>query len=931
MDILQRLSLRAFAMPAVCALMFVAGGASLHATPYNIAPQGRATASSEKGAGFVAGNINDGNARIEGSGAWQSTSTTTFWGQIDYPWVQIEWNTPVWVDKVVVYDLPEPGRHVAGGVLHFSDGSRVDVDEIANDGSPRVVEFAARQTEWIKFEVTDGDGDGLGLSEIEVYPAPESYADYVSWVNPYVETARGRYFYFITGNQPYGMIGAAPLTRNKNQYGGGYNYNSTEVLGFPQIHCWMLSGLVMMPTTGDVSPCLGEQGWKSPFTHAGEEVQPGYHRLYLERYGLWVEQTATERVSFYRLTSSADADAHVLFNLGGYVGTSTMVNAQVERVSDTEIAGSFDTRGRLWGGPDNVRIFFVARFDKPFASLDGWAGDEFKSDITSLQGTTECIPRNEGMSYSDAPTSGVSANYRLRAGEQLHVKMAVSYVSVENARANMEAECQHWNFDQVRAASQQEWNEWLGRIDVKGGSADQKMKFYTDLWHVLLGRHKIDDCNGEYPDYTKGGERHGNYLHGAQLSVGKLAMGDDGEPVHHMYNFDSLWLTQWNLNTLWELAYPDVIDDFAACLLQYDANGGLLPRGPCAGAYSYIMYGCPATSLITSAYQRGISRKWSPKEAFEAMKRNHAVGGMLAHDMDDELKFYIENGYCPGNAGLTIQWTFEDWALGEMAQKMGKRRDADYYHKRASRWQGSFNSEVGLMLPRGKDGQWLHTNPLSGDGYIEANAWQATFGLSHAIPQLADLMGGNDSLCARLNYAFEMAAPLDFVYGYGGGYVSYANQPGLSNAHVFSHAGKPWLTQYWVRRVKQQAYGSVSPGRGYGGHDEDQGQMGGVSALMAIGLFSIDGGSNSTPTYDITSPVFDEVTIKLHPDYCTGKEFRITTHGNSAENCYIQRATLNGIDHNHTFSINHSDIAAGGKLELWLDNTPNKSWGTPTN
>lgn len=902
----------------------------VYASSYNIAPLGTATASSEKSPEYAAGNVNDGVVRVIGKGEWASNSSMTFWGEIDYPWVQIDWDTPQWINKVLLYDRPAEGLRTAGGTLCFSDGSRIDVWGIPDDGAPCTVEFPSKQVSWVRFESNDGTGEGLGLSEIEVYQAPEGYDDYVSWVDPYVETNRGRYFYFITGNQPYGMIGAAPMTRNKNQFGGGYNYNETEVLGFPQIHCWMLSGLVMMPVTGNIDPTCGEQQWKSEFSHDGELVQPGYHRLFLESYGVWVEQTATDRVSLYRLTATADTAMSVLFNLGGYVCTSTMVNAHVDKVSDKEVAGYFDTEGRLWGGPEVVRIYFVAQFDKPFDSLDGWADGKRSDDIEHLVGTKSSVPRNEGMSYSDAPTAGVIANFGMEAGEQLHVKMAVSYVSVDNARENIAGECRNWDFDRVRSASQEEWNEWLGRIDVKGGTVEQRTKFYTDLWHVLLGRHKIDDINGQYPDYTQGGKVAGKHVVGAKMRVGQLEMGSNGKPLHHMYNFDSLWLTQWNLNTLWGLAYPEVIDDFAACLLEYDINGDLLPRGPCAGGYSFIMHGCPATSLITSAYQRGLCHKWSPSKAYKAMKRNHGKGGMLAYDMDKELDFYVRNGYCPDQAGFTVQWTFEDWALGEMAAKLGHSRDAKYFHKRSEGWRTLFNDSLKLLFPRRIDGSWLHTDPLNGWGYSEANAWQTTFGLSQDIPGLADMMGGNDTLCAKLDFAFRQAAAYDFVYSYSGGYVSYANQPGLSNAHVFSHAGKPWLTQYWVRRVKEQAYGAVNPNRGYGGQDEDQGQMGAVSALMAMGLFSINGGSASTPAYDITSPVFDEVTIKLNKDYYTGDKFVIRAYNNSRDNCYIQRAHLNGKPHNSSYQLLHDDFAGGGLLELWLGDEPNKSWGVGT-
>ena len=249
--------------------------------------------------------------------------------------------------------------------------SKIDVLQIPNDGSPKVVSFSPRTVEWIRFEVTDGDGVGLGFSEIEVYPSPADYPDFISWVDPYIETARGRYFFFVTGSWPFGMISSAPMTRNKNQYGGGYNYNSMEILGFPQTHAWMLSGLTLMPTTGDVDPSKGEQKWKSEFSHDGEIVQPGYHRLYLNDYDIWVEQTVTDRVSMYRMTFTKDNKVNLLLNLGGYLCTSTMTNAFVKKVSDTELEGSFTSTGRLWGGPENVEIFFVAHFDRPFEHLDG--------------------------------------------------------------------------------------------------------------------------------------------------------------------------------------------------------------------------------------------------------------------------------------------------------------------------------------------------------------------------------------------------------------------------------------------------------------------------------------------------------------------------------------------------------------------------------
>lgn len=706
----------------------------------------------------------------------------------------------------------------------------------------------------------------------------------------------------------------------KNQYGGGYNYNSTAVLGFPQVHCWMLSGITLMPTTGSVDPSDGEQKWKSQFSHDDEIAQPGYHRMYLKDYNIWVELTATERVSFYRLTYTRDAISKILLNLGGYVSTATMTDAKVTRVTNNELEGEVNTTGRFWGGPKNVKIFFVMQFDKPFETLDGWAGDDKFTDITSLTGKSGAVPRlNEESTYYDAPTSGVSARYTVKAGDQVQIKFAVSYTSIDNARKNLVSDCSHWDFDMVRHNSRKEWNEWLGRIDVKGDTEEQKIKFYTDLWHVLLGRHKLDDVTGDYPDNTQG-KRSGTHAD-SKLIVRTLPKDASGKVKYHMYNSDAFWLTQWNVNILWGLAWTEVLDEFSGSLVQYADNGKLLPRGPCAGGYSYIMTGCPATNLIVSAFTKGILTKTDPLRAFEVMKQNHMPGGMMGID-----EFYISRGYHPGNAGITLEACFQDWALSQMAKGLKKKRDENYFARRSAGWKYLFNDQQKLIFPKDRNGNWLHTDPLSGTGWVEANAWQATWSVSHDIPQLARMMGNNNSLCTRLNYAFEKAAHEDFVFGYGTGYVSYANQPGCSNAHVFNYAGKPWLSQYWVRRVNEQAYGAVTPGKGYGGHDEDQGQMGGVSALMSLGLFSLCGTASLNPVFEITSPVFDEIIIQLDKKYYKGDKFIIRTYNNSQENCYIQKAALNGQPHNQ-FWFSHSDFVKGGLLELWLGSEPDKTWG----
>ncbi len=873
----------------------------------NIALQARVSASSSLNALYKANNVKDGIIGVADKGEWACEGVTTDWGYIRFPWIQLDWSQPQSIDKILLFDRPSKDEHIASGRLIFSDGSQVWVDEIPNDGSAKLVKFETKNITSVRFETTDGDGKDLGFSEIEVYTSRTAKTDYVGWVDPYIETNRGRYFFFITGARPFGMVGAAPHTRNKNQNGGGYNYNEKEVLGFGQIHAWMMSGIEIMPANNTVDPRGGENAWKSEFSHDDELVQPGYQRLYLKQPGTWVELTATERVSFYRFRYTQDMPTQILINLGGYMGNSTMAQTSVRMINDKELEGSLSSIKRYWGGPKDVKVYFVVQFDKPSKSFDGWKGSTLLHNLSELNGDS----------------TGVAAKYDVKGGDEVNMKIAISYTSIDNARKNLLAECTSWDFDAVRNESRQVWNDWLGKIDVKGGDADQKIKFYTDLWHVLLGRQKINDVSGDYPDRTTG-TREGNFTD-AVFKVKQVPKDSNGKLRYNMYNSDAFWLSQWNLNILWGLGWPEVQDELSSSMIQYADNGGLLPRGPSGGGYSYIMTSDPTANLIAGTFQKGLLTKVDVNHAFEVLKRNQMPGGMLGSKED--VTFYIKHGWWKDNAGITIEAAFQDWAVAQMAYKLGKMQDYKYFIKRSEGWKTCFNPAQNLLFPKDGSGLFTHNDPLSGSGWVEANAWQATWGVSHDIPGLAALMGGNDMLCNKLNYAFEKAAPQDFVFDYNDGYVSYANQPGLSNAHVFNYAGKPWLTQYWVRRVREQAYGGITPDLGYGGHDEDQGQMGALSALMSIGLFNLQGNASATPVYDITSPIFDSITIKLDPRYYTGKSFVILSHNNSKVNAYIQKVLINGKELND-FWFTHDEFAKGGMLEIWLGDKPNKNWGT---
>ena len=741
--------------------------------------------------------------------------------------------------------------------------------------------------------------------------------DFVGYVDPWIESNKSRFFFFASACRPFGMMNLSPDSRPKGAWKSGYHHGDPEILGFSHVHAWMLSGITVMPTSGPVNPIEGVNGWKSGKDTSKEIVQPGYHKVRLDKYAIGVELTSTDRVGFYRLTHEKPGTSNVLFNLNGHLGQSNMRDAYIRNVGDTEIEGYVTMTGRIWG-PNKIRIYFVARFDTRFSDLKGWKGNSELGSITKIAG--------DGI--------GAFVEHPVKAGEQLQMKIAISYTSIANARLNLETELNHWDFDKVKQESRDVWNEWLGKIVVKGGTRDQRVKFYTDLWHVLLGRRKLNDVNGMYPDNTAYGI-FPNQKETAETVIRQLPLNPDGSCQYNFYNSDAFWLTQWNINLVWGLAYPQVLNEFVNSAMEMHRNGGLLPMGPCGGGYTGIMTGNSITPLIVGAYMKGI-RGYDVDEVFEAMVVNHRPGGMMGQQgkwsANADLDAYINNGYDSGigGAGTTLEFSFQDWCLAQMAAKLGREAEHTEFIRRSGNWKNLFHPEHKLIFSKNKDGTWRHTNPLSGRHFVEANSSQATWSVSHDLAGLAKLMGGRDAFCDKLNTAFEQAADQNFVSGYGKGTVSYANQPGCSNAHVFNYAGKPWLSQYWVRQVNEKAYGGVTPELGYGGHDEDQGQMGGVSVLMSIGLFSVKGTCSQDPVYEITSPVFDSVTIHLDQRYYTGKTFKITTIDNSRENMYIQSAKLNGKDHNKMWFY-HRELAAGAHLEITLGPKPNTAWGVNTN
>jgi len=740
----------------------------------------------------------------------------------------------------------------------------------------------------------------------------------VEWANPLIDTANRRFFFLSSACRPFGMVNLSPDTVPSGAWTGGYRYTEEWIHWFSHVHAWQLSGLPVLPTTGPFRGHRGSDEYKSRFSHDKEIVRPGYHSVFLEDYGVRAELTATDRVGFHRYTFPRSDESCILFDLGAEVGPTAMSDCAVRRVGDRELEGYVEndaTRRR----PRPTRIFFVAVFDRPFESFGGWKGGEVLEDMDSVSGKE----------------SGVFVRYATGSGDVIRMKVALSYCGVEGARRNLEAELPHGDFDRVRADAESVWDRWLSRIEVEGGTDAQKTKFYTDLYHALLGRRKASDVDGAYSDRT-----------GDEQVIRQIPPGEDGKPFYEHHNSDAFWGAQWTLNVLWPMVYPEVTHHFCNTLVDVYKNGGLIPRGPCAGNYSFVMTAATSTPVLVSAYQKGV-RTFDIEKAYEGMVKNHLPGGLMSKAgyehhtcIGGGVEYYMERGYVPlgiqadafhlSGAGQTLEYAYCDWCLAQMADALGKEEEFETFMARARNYRNLYDPETGFMRPRKMDGSRLEDfDPMSPEGWVEGNGWQYLWHVPHDPEGLIRLMGDREVFVRRLNEVFEKAEMHDFVAPHGEhheNYLDYGNQPSTYIAHLFNYAGAPWLSQKWVRRIMERAKSDVTPYGGYGG-DEDQGQMGTLNALMAMGLFSVNGGCGREPFYEITSPIFDRIVLHLDPKYYAGETFVIETENNRPGNLYIQSASLNGEPLGRPWFY-HRELARGGVLKITLGEHSNERWGS---
>ncbi|HTL54101.1 MAG TPA: GH92 family glycosyl hydrolase, partial [Candidatus Limnocylindrales bacterium] len=667
-------------------------------------------------------------------------------------------------------------------------------------------------------------------------------------VDPRIGSAHCRWFFFAPGAMPFGLAKPGPSTDghygNKSGWEAiGYDGRHDSIEGFPNFHEFQIGGVVLMPTTGKLVTVPGPRdkagpGYRSHFDKAEEVAQPGYYAVRLKDYSIRAELTATPRVSFHRYTFPASTNAHLLFDIGNQQGESgPVLDAAVRWNGTLEVEGFVSTHpeyARLYQPGACVRMYFVGRLSKTPRAVGTFRGPVIHPGERAILG----------------PGAGLYLDFETTEQEAIEVKLGQSYTSIANARINLEREAGELSFDQAKEQAQARWSEMLGRVEVEGGKIEDRIKFYTGLYHALQGRGLASDVNGAYPRNDGG--------------IGQIPTKSDGSAQFNIYNTDAVWGAFWNLTQLWALAYPDYLSEFVRCQLAMYRDCGWLPDSIAAGKFVSGVGTDFMGLVLSSAYEWGI-RDYDVNEAWTAVAKNETgwenrplgVGKM-------DTKIFLDLGYVPQissenlmlaatpegsqySASHTLEYSFSAYAAAQFAQALGKAAEHERFMRLSHGWEKLLDPKTGFIRPRDREGKFLaNFDPKQAwRGFQEGNAYQYTFYVPHDPASLISELGPEkfnqrlEDIFARAEKArfgggetVDAFAGLEAVYNHG-------NQPSLHIAWLFNYGGKPWLTQRWVRRICDVFYG-IGLVHGYGyGQDEDQGQLGAWFVLASLGLFDV--------------------------------------------------------------------------------------------
>ncbi|MDO8368253.1 MAG: GH92 family glycosyl hydrolase, partial [Saprospiraceae bacterium] len=669
----------------------------------------------------------------------------------------------------------------------------------------------------------------------------------LNFVNPFIGTG-GHGHTYPGATAPFGMVQLSPDTRiSMLDWDGcsGYHYSDSLIYGFSHTH---LSGtgvadycdILFMPFLDGVR--LEPSEYASPFKKKKEKAEAGYYSVFLERDRIQCELTATERVGVHRYTFPQNAEKwEVMVDLRH---RDEVLDAQLSVISSNEISGYRISRS--WAKEQHV--YFVARFSKPF----------FSTVLLDMAKT----PRQADPTVNSKAILGLLDFYK--DGEPLVITVGLSGTSIEGARKNLEAECDHFDFEKVKSETQAKWTQQLSKIEIEGGSDAQKTAFYTALYHTMVVPNLWSDVDGNY--------------RGRDNKIHPLSSGQQ-------YTVFSLWDTYRACNPLYTILEPKRVNDFVQTFLNQYNESGLLPVWELAANETDCMIGNHSIPVIADAWAKGI-RGYDGKLALEAMMKN-------ANSNRYGLRWYREMGFVPGDkesesVSKTLEYAFDDWCISQMARSMGQNDIAKEFARRAQSYKNLYDPKTGFFRARRGASWHAPFDPFEVNfNYTEANAWQYRFAAPQDVSGMMKLLGGRKAFVDQLDTLFKVSAKTTGreqadITGLIGQYV-HGNEPSHHMAYLYNYAGQPWKTQQRVRQIMDSMYSDQPDGLS---GNEDCGQMSAWLVLSAMGIYPVVPGD---PSYAIGTPWFEKTTVHLD----NGNTMVLKAPGVSGNKFYVKGLNFN--------------------------------------
>ena len=710
----------------------------------------------------------------------------------------------------------------------------------------------------------------------------------VAYVDPYIGTG-GHGHTFLGVTAPFGAVQVGPNNINKGwDWCSGYHYSDSIVIGFSHLHlngtgCSDTGDILFMPYTGKVRTQPGTQqnplsGYASCYSKDNERALPAYYEVFLKTHRTKVELTASDRVAFHRYTFPKDVEKYVMINLKDANGDDRPTDTYLEQINDTVIRGHRHSTG--WS--KKQQIYFTAVFSQPV-------------HLTLYHDSVQVVGNSlQGLDVKGNVTVAPVV-------EELGVKVGISPVSMENAMDNIEQEIKDWNFEKIVDETTNKWNTELSKLQIETTDTVAKRIFYTALYHAFMQPIMFNDCSGEYRGTDK------NIY---------------GDPGFTNYTVFSLWDTYRAAHPLYTLVQPERVPDFINSMLAIYEQQGRLPVWHLYGSDTNEMIGIQSVPVIADAILKDV-KGFNYERAYQAMK---------ASMMSDYkgLSYVTDLEYIPADkenesVAKGLEYAIADWGVAQVARKLGKTEDYEYFSKRALAYQNYWDKDTHFFRGKNRDGSWVTPfNPVHSthrnDAYCEGNGWQYTWLVPHDVEGLISLFGSKEAFVSKLDSLFLVnedlgdAASPD-ISGLIGQYA-HGNEPGHHTVYLYSFVGQQWKTAEKVDYILSHMYSDLPDGlQG----NEDCGQMSSWYVFSALGFYPVN---PSDGMYVFGRPIFDKVVLKLPEN----KFFEIRANNNSVENKYIQSIELNGQPYNKLY-ISHADIMAGGTLVFTMGNRPNEQFG----